>query len=222
MKYRKKPVVIEATRWFKNGDHPLDYSLTHDGFENGELRQFSPEERKANSWEGDIVRYFRHPEVSGESTCNHCGKIMHDHGWIDTLEGGHIVCPGDWIITGIEGEHYPCKPQIFEQTYEPVAQQTDAEIYEVLFETAMNTAEQAMGYVQNNPDKFDARPGDDKLAIVCREFLKVQDAKLVEALEAVVSYHTEVKPNDINLMIHYSEMLSKVRAALATYRKGDE
>jgi len=45
---------------------------------------------------------------------------MHNHGWIDTLEGGHIVCPGDWIITGIEGERYPCKPGIFEQTYEPV------------------------------------------------------------------------------------------------------
>ena len=47
-------------------------------------------------------------------------------------------------------------------------------------------------------------------------------AKLVEALEAVVSYHTEVKPNDVNLMMHYSEMLSKVRAALATYRKGGD
>ena len=42
------------------------------------------------------------------------------HGWIDTLEGGHIVCPGDWIITGVKGEHYPCKPDIFEMTYEPV------------------------------------------------------------------------------------------------------
>lgn len=45
---------------------------------------------------------------------------MHNHGWIDTLEGGHIVCPGDWIITGVKGENYPCKPDIFEMTYEPV------------------------------------------------------------------------------------------------------
>lgn len=44
----------------------------------------------------------------------------YDHGWIDTLEGGHIVCPGDWIIKGIKGEYYPCKPDIFRQTYEPV------------------------------------------------------------------------------------------------------
>jgi hypothetical protein len=42
-----------------------------------------------------------------------------DHGWIDTLEGSHIVCPGDWIITGVQGEHYPCKPDIFEATYDP-------------------------------------------------------------------------------------------------------
>lgn len=41
-------------------------------------------------------------------------------GWVPTLEGGHIVTPGDWIITGIQGEHYPCKPDIFEMTYEAV------------------------------------------------------------------------------------------------------
>ena len=39
---------------------------------------------------------------------------------IDTLEGDHEVTPGDWIITGIAGEKYPCKPGIFEATYEPV------------------------------------------------------------------------------------------------------
>lgn len=41
-------------------------------------------------------------------------------GWIDTLEGGHQVMPGDWIITGIKGEKYPCKPDIFEATYDLV------------------------------------------------------------------------------------------------------
>jgi hypothetical protein len=117
-RYRKKPVVIEATQWHVNGDHALDYSVTHQGFEAGELREFSPEERKAQGWEGDIVRYFRRPDVSGTSACKHCGRTMHDHGWIDTLEGGHIVCPGDWIITGVKGEHYPCKPDIFAATYE--------------------------------------------------------------------------------------------------------
>lgn len=119
-KFKKKPVIIEATQWFKNGDHPLDYSKSHEGFEGGKLRVCTVEERKANGWEGDIVRYFRTPEVSGESTCKHCGLAMHEHGWIDTLEGGHIVCPADWIITGVNGEHYPCKPDIFEKTYEPL------------------------------------------------------------------------------------------------------
>jgi hypothetical protein len=41
-------------------------------------------------------------------------------GWISTLEGGYEVTPGDFIITGIKGEHYPCKPDIFEATYEKV------------------------------------------------------------------------------------------------------
>ena len=39
---------------------------------------------------------------------------------IYTLEGQHEVTSGDWIITGIKGELYPCKPDIFEQTYEKV------------------------------------------------------------------------------------------------------
>ena len=39
---------------------------------------------------------------------------------IQTLEGVRTAQPGDWIITGVKGERYPCKPDIFEATYEPV------------------------------------------------------------------------------------------------------
>jgi len=114
MKYRKKPIIIEATQWFKNGDHPLDNS-----------KMVYPDRMSTTQFdpflsEGKIVRYYRDPEDNGERTCEHCGNIMHNHGWIDTLEGGHKVCPGDCIITGINGEHYPCKPDIFEKTYEKV------------------------------------------------------------------------------------------------------
>ncbi len=38
---------------------------------------------------------------------------------IETLEGTMKASPGDWIITGVQGERYPCKPDIFEATYEP-------------------------------------------------------------------------------------------------------
>lgn len=38
---------------------------------------------------------------------------------VPTLEGQHIASPGDWIIRGVAGEHYPCKPDIFAATYEP-------------------------------------------------------------------------------------------------------
>lgn len=119
MKFRKKPVVIEATQWFKNGDHPQDYAKDQVGFERGNLQTFSGAERREKGWEGGVVRYFRRPDVDGGSSCKHCGATMHVHGWIDTLEGGHIVCPGDWIITGVKGELYPCKPDIFAATYEP-------------------------------------------------------------------------------------------------------
>jgi hypothetical protein len=40
---------------------------------------------------------------------------------IRTLEGDMIADPGDWIIQGVQGELYPCKPDIFAETYEPVA-----------------------------------------------------------------------------------------------------
>jgi hypothetical protein len=44
--------------------------------------------------------------------------------FIRTLEGTHAALPGDFIIKGVHGEFYPCKPDIFEETYEEV---TDAE-----------------------------------------------------------------------------------------------
>jgi len=109
VKFRKKPVVIEATQWFINGDHPEDYCEDVVAIDGTTFQS-----------EGKIVRYYRTPDLDGQSSCKHCGNIMHIHGWIDTLEGGHIVCPKDWIITGVHGEHYPCKPDIFELTYEKV------------------------------------------------------------------------------------------------------
>jgi hypothetical protein len=39
---------------------------------------------------------------------------------VPTLEGQHIASPGDWIIRGVKGELYPCKPDIFEATYDRV------------------------------------------------------------------------------------------------------
>src|SRR6266568_304022 len=109
-KYKKKPIIIEAEQWFKNGDHSQD-----------DCQQFDYTDGSGSFLtEGKIVRYYRHPQDSGDRSCEKCGKTMHVHGWIDTLEGGHIVCPGDWIITGVANEKYPCKPDIFEKNYEPV------------------------------------------------------------------------------------------------------
>lgn len=108
MFYRKKLVIIEATQWFKNGDHPNDDCETFDAGEG------------TFQGEGEIVKYYRRPELNGQNPCAKCSIIMHEHGWIDTLEGGHVVCPKDWIITSVKGEFYPCKPDIFEMTYEAI------------------------------------------------------------------------------------------------------
>ena len=105
--YRKKPVAIDAVQWFLNGDHPDDLSDRDNNFG-------SP------ACEGMVVRYYYYRAADPAAPCNHCGNLYAAHGWINTLEGGHIVCPGDWIITGVNGERYPCKPDIFEKTYEAV------------------------------------------------------------------------------------------------------
>lgn len=84
MKFRKKPVVIEAVQWHRHGDHPKVQPATM-----AQAAGVGP-----HLWE-------------------HCG-------WVKTLEGGHVVSPGDWIITGVKGEHYPCRDDIFRMTYEAV------------------------------------------------------------------------------------------------------
>lgn len=103
-KYRKKPIVVEAHQWYKNGDHPQDGN---------------PDK------EGKLVRYFRHPSLSEYAVCEKCRTPYNNHGWLKTPEGGFKVCPGDWIITGITGEHYPCKPKIFHRTYERVLEEEE-------------------------------------------------------------------------------------------------
>lgn len=55
-------------------------------------------------------------EISGRSQ----GLSLPPYYVIDTLEGQLTVSPGDWIITGVNGERYPCKPDIFEKTYDYV------------------------------------------------------------------------------------------------------
>ena len=80
MKFRKKPVVIEAIQW--KGDNRQ------------ELEDFGGR---------DIIS-------------NPDGTLT-----IATPEGNHTANKGDWIIRGIIGEVYPCKPDIFEATYERIA-----------------------------------------------------------------------------------------------------
>lgn len=133
MKAVKKPIEVDAHRWFKNGDHPDDKV--------GET-QHSLDGRPYTRSEGAVVQYYRHPPVdreTGEISAGddailmgdmlhsqvpekhrrtECPFFMRVHGWINTLEGGHVVCPGDWIITGVKGEHYPIKHEIFMETYD--------------------------------------------------------------------------------------------------------
>lgn len=93
-KFRKKPVVIGAFQWFSGSA-------------------------------GNVISPPPHCTAKSDTRCEKCGQPSGIHGWIKTLEGGNdgaqLVCPADWIITGVKGEQYPCKPDIFAATYEPAA-----------------------------------------------------------------------------------------------------
>jgi len=78
MKFRKKPIVIEAIQWT--------------GKNWSEIKEFT---------QGRAERWTKNKLV------------------IDTFKGPHYATLGDWIIKGIAGEFYPCKPGIFEATYGP-------------------------------------------------------------------------------------------------------
>ena len=91
MKYRKKPVIIEAIQFEDNSDRII------------EIHEFMG---------GDTIR------VNYEDKDNPYLKI-------ETLEGIMKASVGDYIIKGINGEFYPCKPDIFEKTYERVIDEAD-------------------------------------------------------------------------------------------------
>ena len=59
--------------------------------------------------------------LEAERVADWCGGMQTDDGLeIDTLEGTMLADYGDWIIRGVQDEYYPCKPDIFRQTYEEV------------------------------------------------------------------------------------------------------
>lgn len=63
----------------------------------------------------EAMQWLKH----GDHTAVLAGSAGSAIGYVDTPEGRLRVEPGDWIIIGIAGENYPCKPDIFEQLYTP-------------------------------------------------------------------------------------------------------
>lgn len=99
MKFRKKPVEVEAMQLV--GDN-ADIHAVYLWVESNSQGSFDPDDDELPG--------------SGVSIDPATGFML-----IATLEGIMQAKPGDWIIRGVQGEFYPCKPDIFEATYEPVA-----------------------------------------------------------------------------------------------------
>lgn len=95
MKYRKKPVVIEAVQFLGfDGDGVATFD-----YDNGD--GYEPSWCWGN-WQNGNIQYEENTE-----------RLI-----IKTLEGDMLANQGDFIIRGVNGEIYPCKPDIFEKTYE--------------------------------------------------------------------------------------------------------
>lgn len=90
-KFRKKPVVIEARQYPGHSIRDVDSLLSFE------------------KWLEPIAK------AAGRWPLKYVGKSL----IIPTLEGDHEARPGDFIIQGVKGEIYPCKPDIFAATYEP-------------------------------------------------------------------------------------------------------
>ena len=66
-------------------------------------------------------------EVGGVLWCENIDQTEGNAFRVMTLEGPLRVSPGDWIVTGVKGERYPCKPDIFAETYEEVLRKGEDE-----------------------------------------------------------------------------------------------
>lgn len=75
-----------------------------------------PVEIEAVHWDGKSMG----PILAFEGNSANIGGPVDGKLSIFTLEGVMTASPGDWIIRGVHGELYPCKPQIFDATYEPI------------------------------------------------------------------------------------------------------
>lgn len=100
--FRKKPVIIEAVQF-------EGLTLLEGGVYN---IQFNTTEALPKWVREAVINDTLYP-------CLVDGKNL----LVQTLEGHHTASPGDWIIRGVEGELYPCKPNIFAKTYEAVDEQ---------------------------------------------------------------------------------------------------
>ena len=90
-KFRKRPVIVDAVQWWPPFDPRRRDTILC-------VRDIDPAPSRDDPAHGAYVEY----------------------GEIDTLEGTMRVSPSDWIIKGVAGEFYPCKPAIFDATYEEV------------------------------------------------------------------------------------------------------
>ena len=110
MKFRKKPVEVEAVqlRWDTWGE-----MCEHAGV--GKLADGKPEGCFVDPATGEACpKDDEHPEGRDIPGDPEIGL------WIPTLEGLMLARQSDWVIRGVKGELYPCKPDIFEATYEAV------------------------------------------------------------------------------------------------------
>lgn len=119
--FRKKPVVIEARLWDGSTEGAEDIvnwiNSSPRGGRAGALGTF----------ETNSFAEFDEVDERGKTAITLCGENSERKIEIETLEGVITASVGDFVIKGVQGEFYPCKPDIFDATYVSVDRLADAE-----------------------------------------------------------------------------------------------
>lgn len=195
--FTKKQVTISAIQW--TGNNLPD------------VIKFTGKHPRWGEWFKDMDEYVAHVRVDG-------GKFK-----IFTLEGVMDALPGDWIIRGVQGEHYPCKPDIFAATYE------EAELQERRKADSAEPVADVVAWASPNEERkcdirwrrHDVAPGPLYAAPQPAPVVNTIDETLIEALRLVQCMLDDYRERNYG---HAQEWIRHISAKMDDYSEqhGDD
>jgi hypothetical protein len=173
--YTKKPVTIQAVQW--NGENIK------------EMAKFMATE-KDGTWVQDLILEelkYPHTTLQGEHWIFDDSVLM-----IKTLEGVMMASKGDYVIRGIKGEYYPCKPDIFEMTYDAEQEEKNEKRFVVKALDTLIGEEMGNMLLEMDGDRqIFGNPSNPKNFT---NYINIQNQKNVKGVPPIVSFTIQSDP----------------------------